>query len=143
MGPATPAAPAAFEREALEPPGPGQRPSGPEGSGPKAQELQAQKLDDDEQAAANAAEPPRFTEEQQSLEDLADRAMAGIDLSANEARIVSAVQAAATWEEAIENLLALWPELDMDTLTEMVERATVAAEMFGRSSQTGDEAVGV
>ena len=66
--------------------------------------------------------------------------MAGVDLSANEARIVEAVQAADSWEEAIENLLALWPEMDMDTLTEMVERATVAAEMFGRSDQQ-DEAV--
>lgn len=79
---------------------------------------------------------------QQALEGLADRALAGVDLSANEARILSAVQAAGSWEEAIEALLALWPEMDMDTLTEMVERATVAAEMFGRSSQTGDEAVG-
>lgn len=138
--PAPAVAPAAFEREAVEPPGPGQRPSGPEGSNSKAEQLQAEQLDAAEQAAANAAEPPRFTEEQQNLEDLADRAMAGVDLSANEARIVSAVQAAATWEEAIENLLALWPEMDMDTLTEMVERATVAAEMFGRSDQQ-DEAV--
>ena len=143
LGPAGPAAPPAVEQEAVEPPGPGQRPPGPEGSSSKAEQLQAQQLDDDDQAAANAAEPPRFTPEQQALEDLADRAMAGVDLSANEARIVSAVQAAATWEEAIENLLGLWPELDMDTLTEMVERATVAAEMFGRSGQTGDEAVGV
>ena len=81
--------------------------------------------------SATAQQPP-FTPAQQALEDLADRAMAGVDLSANEARIIEAVQAAATWEDAIEALLALWPELDMETLTEMVERATVAAEMFGR-----------
>lgn len=140
LGPAAPAALPAFEREAVEPPGPGQRPSGPEGSNSKAEQLQAEQLDAAEQAAANAAEPPRFTEEQQNLEDLADRAMAGVDLSANEARIIEAVQAAGSWEEAIENLLALWPEMDMDTLTEMVERATVAAEMFGRAGQQ-DEAV--
>lgn len=131
LGPAVPAAPAAFEREAVEP-------SSQKPAAAARPEEEAQKLN-----SATAEQQGRFTPEQQALEDLADRAMAGVDLSANEARIIEAVQAAATWEEAIENLLGLWPELDMDTLTEMVERATVAAEMFGRSGQTGDEAVGV
>ena len=93
--------------------------------------------------AANVAGTNSFTPEQQALEGLADRALAGVDLSANEARILAAVQAAGSWEEAIEALLALWPEMDMTTLQEMMERVVVAAELYGRSGQTGDEAVGV
>lgn len=125
--------PPAVEREAAQPlsqePAAAARPEG------EAQQLKgstAEQPDDDEQAAANAAEPARFTEEQQSLEDLADRALAGVDLSANEARILEAVQGAGSWEEAIEALLALWPEMDMTTLQEMMERVVVAAELFGR-----------
>lgn len=128
--PAPAVAPAAFEREAVEPSS--QKPAAAARPEEEAQELNSFKRNSSEQQG-------RFTPEQQALEDLADRAMAGVDLSANEARIVSAVQAAATWEEAIEALLALWPELDMDTLTEMVERATVAAEMFGRAGQQPEE----
>ena len=135
LGPAAPAAPPAVpplvgeavEQEAVQ---------------PLSQKTAAAARPEEEAQQLNSSEQQgRFTPEQQSLEDLADRAMAGVDLSANEARIVSAVQAAATWEEAIENLLALWPELDMDTLTEMVERATVAAELYGRSGRPEAEAV--
>lgn len=128
--PAPAVAPAAVEPEAVEPLS--RKPAAAARPEEESQELNSFKLNSSEQQG-------RFTPEQQSLEDLADRAMAGVDLSANEARIVSAVQAADSWEEAIEALLALWPELDMDTLTEMVERATVAAEMFGRADQQ-DEA---
>ena len=60
--------------------------------------------------AANVAGTNSFTPEQQALEGLADRAMAGVDLSANEARILEAVQAAESWEAAIENVLGLYPE---------------------------------
>ncbi|MBP7517186.1 MAG: DUF935 domain-containing protein [Desulfobulbus sp.] len=130
LGPAVPAAPGAVEPEAVEPLS--RKPAAAARPEEEAQELNSFKLNSSEQQG-------RFTPEQQALEDLADRAMAGVDLSANEARIVEAVQAAATWEEAIENLLALWPEMDMDTLTEMVERATVAAEMFGRAGQQPEE----
>jgi phage gp29-like protein len=87
---------------------------------------------DQAKAANAAAKGNSFTPEQQALEDLADRALAGVDLGANETRIVDAVQAAGSWEEAVENLLALWPDMEMESLQAMVERAIVAAEMFGR-----------
>ncbi len=82
--------------------------------------------------ARNAMRQARYTAEQQALEDLADTAIAGVDLSANEERIVAAVLAAEDWDQAVGNVLALYPELDMESLREMTERAVLAAELHGR-----------
>lgn len=83
-------------------------------------------------AANSMSAAPRFTPEQQALEDLADTALAGIDLSGNEELIIAAVESADSYEQAMENLVALYPRLDLDGLQEMMERSMVAAEMFGR-----------
>lgn len=82
--------------------------------------------------AKNAMDPSTFTPEQQSLEHLADRCLVLTDLQQNEDRILQAVLAADSYDQATENLLALWPDLDMESLRALSERAMVAAEMHGR-----------
>jgi phage gp29-like protein len=79
-------------------------------------------------------EETRFTPEQQALEELADKAFAGVDLAGNEAKILAAVRKASSFEEAQLNLLALFPELDMTGLQDMTERALYAAELYGRAT---------
>lgn len=74
----------------------------------------------------------QFTASQQALEDLADTALAGVDLSGNEDAILQAVLQADSYDQAMENLLALYPALDMSGLQTMMERVLVAAEMSGR-----------
>lgn len=85
-----------------------------------------------DRSAAFAEGAPRFTPEQQALEDLADQALAQVDLSGNEELIVAAVESADSYEQAMENLMALYPQLNLDDLQEMMERTMLAAEMFGR-----------
>lgn len=80
-----------------------------------------------------------YTPEQQALEDLADRALGGVDLTGNEDAILQAVLQAESYEQAMENLLALYPSLDMAALREMSERAMMAAELFGRFNKPGAE----
>ncbi len=84
-------------------------------------------------AAKEGGGMARFTAGQQALEDLADRAMAGVDLAPNEDRILAAVRGAASYEEAMTRLLEIYPDLDMTTLEESLARATMAAMLFGRS----------
>lgn len=80
------------------------------------------------------AEPARrnFTAAQQQLEGLADQALAGVDLAGNEELILAAVRGASSFEEAQENLLALFPQLDMEGLRDMSERVLLNADLFGR-----------
>lgn len=79
-------------------------------------------------------EEARFTPEQQALEELADKAFAGVDLAGNEALILEAVRKASSFEEAQLNLLDLFPALDMAGLEDMTERALFAAELYGRAT---------
>ena len=82
--------------------------------------------------AAKEEPMTRFTAEQQAIEDLADRAMAQVDLAPNEEKILQAVRGASSYEEAMTRLLETWPDLDMATLEEGLARASVAAMLFGR-----------
>ncbi|MFA5718555.1 MAG: DUF935 family protein [Desulfobulbaceae bacterium] len=79
-----------------------------------------------------------FTPEQQALEGLADAALAGVDLGGNEEKILAAVRAASSFDEAMENVLALFPDLDMEGLRDMTERAIFNAEMYGRRTAIDD-----
>jgi phage gp29-like protein len=82
-----------------------------------------------------------FTPEQQALESLADQAAAEAvaALAANEARFDEAVQTASSYEEAIGNLLALFPALNVDSLTSVLERSLFAAHMHGRATTRRDD----
>ncbi len=73
-----------------------------------------------------------FTVEQQALEDLVDTALAATDLTGNEKQILAIVEAASSYEEAMENLLEFYPEMKMDSLQESLEKALLAAELHGR-----------
>ena len=76
---------------------------------------------------------PSFTPEQQALEELADRvADATADVTGNEALIRQTLLAAESYDEALANLLDLYPRLRTEDLQELLERALVNAELFGR-----------
>ena len=69
-----------------------------------------------------------FTPPQQALEDMLSGliAQAQSALKDNEARILQAVQSAASYEDAIQNLLDLYPDMNMDTLNGLMERGYFA-----------------
>ncbi len=73
-----------------------------------------------------------FTPEQQALENLADTAINQVDLSGNEQKILEAVEKASSYEEAIENILELYPDMDMTSLQETMEQTLLSSEMMGR-----------
>jgi phage gp29-like protein len=79
------------------------------------------------------AEAPRFTPEQQALEDLADRAIeeAAAGMKANEAALLAAIMESQSYEDAIEKLLEQFPALSMDALTGAMEQAMLSAGLFG------------
>jgi phage gp29-like protein len=75
-----------------------------------------------------------FTEEQQALEALAERSVneAASMLEANEKKILETVQGASTYEEAMDQLLALYPDIDVAGLEDVLARTLLAADLFGR-----------
>lgn len=79
--------------------------------------------------AANREQPGEFTPEQQALEELADRgtAAAARALRGIEARLVALVRESSSYEEAMEKVLALWPEMDLDDLAELLEACLIGA----------------
>jgi len=89
--------------------------------------------------AKNSMERSKFTPEQQALEVLAETSLAGVDLATNENALLQAVLQAESYEQAMENLVALYPGLDMAGLQSMMERAMVASEMHGRMAGGADD----
>ncbi len=89
--------------------------------------------------AINRQAQPKFTPEQQALEDFADLVVeqSGETLTGNEALIIEAVQAADSYDDALARLLELYPQLQIDDLQDLLERALVNAELFGRSGDGG------
>lgn len=75
-----------------------------------------------------------FTKEQQAIETLCDDLLmnGAKTLAENERKILQAVQSATSYEEAMENLLDLYPELSMDSLQELIEQGAFNADLFGR-----------
>jgi len=88
------------------------------------------------------AEPGEFTLEQQALERLAEDGLkTGTSaLAANEALFVRLVRESSSYEEAMEKLLAAWPELSVTALQESMEQVLLAGDLFGRwtAGQEGD-----
>ena len=84
--------------------------------------------------ARTDGEDDGFTEEQQALETLADKSVkeAVSALAANEEKILEAVQGASSYEEAMDKLLALFPDLDVGKLDDVLARTLLAADLFGR-----------
>ena len=84
------------------------------------------------------AEKEKYSPEQQAIEDLADLAIGKVDLSKNEAALLEAIDSANDFEEAVENILALYPDMDMAGLQELMEQSIISAEMFGRKVGTSN-----
>jgi phage gp29-like protein len=100
------------------------------GAGRATDENRAEKQFSDAATTAGAA----FTPDQQVVENLAAASVkaASSALAANEARILAAVQSASSYEEAMQNLLDLYPEMNMDALASVLENAVLGADLFGR-----------
>lgn len=75
-----------------------------------------------------------FTPEQQALEDLAAKGIdeATANLDENEKKILQVVQESESYEEAMEKLLNLYPDLDVTSLEDALSRSLLAAGMFGQ-----------
>jgi len=85
---------------------------------------------------------PRFTPEQQAVEDLIDAsvAQASESLAGNEAAILAVLRDAGSYGEAMQTVLELYPGLNMDELNAVAEAALFAADCFGRLSAGGGKA---
>ncbi|SHH33529.1 DUF935 domain-containing protein [Desulfofustis glycolicus] len=114
--------------------------------------------DDDEMVAAPAVRPAGggetgadfarsdepFTAEQQALEELAERSAAtatGI-LAANEAKLLGVVESAESYEEAMERLLELYPDLETEALGDLLTRTLTAASLYGSYTAKQETAEG-
>ena len=74
-----------------------------------------------------------FTPAQEAVEALVDasRTPATAVLAENEQAVLSAVQSAGSYEEAMQNVLNLYPSMNMDDLTRILEAAMLNADLFG------------
>lgn len=77
-------------------------------------------------------QPQQFTPGQQALEDMADTLLAVDPLVGNEALIATTVEQAASFEEAMERVLALLPAMTMDRMQEDLAVALNNARLLGR-----------
>jgi len=83
----------------------------------------------------------RFTPNQQALEDFADSLLEmGEDaLAENERKIAEAVLAAGSYEDAMERVLELYPDMEMSKLRELSEIAIANARAFGMATVAEEE----
>jgi phage gp29-like protein len=96
--------------------------------------------DKEEPASDDFAEGGGFTAQQQALEDLAEEVIpqGGESLEVNEKAILNAVSTATSYEEAMAQLLELYPALKVAELQDLLERTLLNADLFGRSAVQGD-----
>jgi len=82
----------------------------------------------------------RFTSEQQAIEGMADIAVskAADALEGNEEQIVAAVRSARSYNEAIQNVLELYPGMNTDDLAGLLEAAAFNADLYGRWTAGGE-----
>lgn len=83
----------------------------------------------------------QFTPEQQALEDLAERAIkqAAELMAANEQKILETILASDSYEDAMQRVLELYPQLSMDRLAALMEQCFLSAAAFGEHT-VSDEA---
>lgn len=92
------------------------------------------KKPEDKKAFSRDTNESGFTPNQQALEDLAESIFgeAAASLEDNEKKILQTVLAADSYEEAMESLLALYPEFSVKSLEDAMARSLLAAGMFGQ-----------
>ena len=82
------------------------------------------------------AESPslRFTAEQQAIEKFVESLVTSASgaLAGNERRILAAIKKAGSYEEAMQNVLELYPSMNMDDLALLLENAALNVGAFGR-----------
>lgn len=85
-------------------------------------------------AFAEPGRPEEFTAEQLAIEGLADRGVqaATASLAGNEEKLQAAISSASSYEEAMANVLALYPHLDMRGIDDGLSRSLLAASLYGR-----------
>ena len=86
----------------------------------------------------------KFTPTQQALENMADKAIqqAAEAMKANEDKILNAIMSAESYEDAMQKLLELYPELDIDGLAGSLERAMLNAGLYGRWTVQQEQTAG-
>jgi len=73
-----------------------------------------------------------FSGAQQPLEHLGETAASACDLQHNETQILKIIEAAESYDEAMENLLEFFPSMDMSSIQTGIEKAMFNANMHGR-----------
>lgn len=93
-------------------------------------------------AVGSLSGAPRFTAEQEAIERLIFKSSnSGAEaFAANEAAIIQAVQSSASYEEAMQKVLELYPGFRMDDISAALEAALLNAGIFGRWAVREDEA---
>ncbi len=84
-------------------------------------------------AFSEFAQGRRFSPNQQRIEDMVGELIerAENSLSGAEAAILKAVEGARSYEEAMERVLELYPDMDMKLFAEHMEHGVLAANLFG------------
>lgn len=82
-----------------------------------------------------AEDNPKFTPDQAALEKMtaANTARIKSALNGNEELLRRAVESSESYEEAMQKIMELYPELDLNGLSSVLEGAIFNAEMFGRT----------
>lgn len=72
--------------------------------------------------------------EQQGIESLVEKVIpeGSKGIKENEAAILEVIQTADGYEDAMERLLELYPKMDTTAMADVLERALLAAEAYGR-----------
>jgi phage gp29-like protein len=94
-----------------------------------------------EAGADFARDDAAFTPQQEALEALAEKSAgaAGQILAENEKKLLDVVENASSYEEAMERLLDVYPELATEDLEDLLARTLTAATLYGRYT-AGEEA---
>ncbi|MBI5328864.1 MAG: DUF935 domain-containing protein [Deltaproteobacteria bacterium] len=81
-----------------------------------------------------------FTPEQQAIEGLADKSLKEAEdaFLKNEEAILEAVEGADSFEDAMTRILELYPDMNMDSLSGILERGTLMAGLFGKYAAQGN-----
>ena len=82
-------------------------------------------------ALSSEIAPPKFTSEQQIIEDLADNVLEKLNSPISNESIFNAIRAAKDYDDLTERLAVLFVETDTSEFRTVLERATFAADVMG------------
>lgn len=82
-------------------------------------------------ALSSEIAPPKFTPDQQVIEDLADNVLAKLSSPISNESIFNAIRAAKDYDDLADRLAVLFVETDTTEFRSVLERATFAADLMG------------